>query len=163
MSKMGVVVAIVHTMNLAQNFFYAYVKVWHKFALVTMIRLPQINLPNFHVFPPIIREYNLSYDVATKNVPAKSINSPANVSTTSDLPRLKASSKIIRDYLFDLNFPTDVDATPIAVAKEEVLVEDVDEEENDSFSAEKSTTVNNVEKELIASKNGDATTEEPEM
>ncbi|KAK8713296.1 hypothetical protein V6N13_148517 [Hibiscus sabdariffa] len=136
MSKMGVVVAIVHTMNLAQNLFYAYVKVWHKFALVTMIRLPQINLPKFHVFPPIIREYNLSYDVATKNVPAKSINSPANVN---------------------------VDATPIAVAKEEVLVEDVDKEENDSFSAEKSTTVNNVEKELIASKNGDATTEEPEM
>ncbi|KAK8557598.1 hypothetical protein V6N12_009827 [Hibiscus sabdariffa] len=71
---LGKVAATVQMIDLAQNLFYAYVKTWHKYALVAMRRVVTVSLPEFLEFAPIICNYDFSSNAATKEVPVKSIN-----------------------------------------------------------------------------------------
>ncbi|KAK8713278.1 hypothetical protein V6N13_148499 [Hibiscus sabdariffa] len=55
-----------------------------------------------------------------------------DVSIFGDTPKEKASRKLIKYYIFYLNTTIDVDATPIFPEKEDTIVEDFDEEDENT-------------------------------
>ncbi|KAK8640195.1 hypothetical protein V6N13_007954 [Hibiscus sabdariffa] len=140
---LGKVAATVQMIDLAQNLFYAYVKTWHKYALVAMRRVVTVSLPEG---------------------PSEIYKSPENVSEAENTLKEEALSKIIKDCLFDLNLTTKAVETPTFQEKEDVTMEDVDENEEKSSHVEKIDSEEVVaEDKSVASKVVDATCVGPEL
>ncbi|KAK8635280.1 hypothetical protein V6N13_023157 [Hibiscus sabdariffa] len=81
--------------------------------------------------------YDYSSDAAIKNVPTKYVNFPKHESEGEDTLKVEASSKIIKDCLFDLNVTMKDEKTSICPEKEEVLMENIDEDEEERTSIKK--------------------------
>ncbi|KAK8302860.1 hypothetical protein V6Z11_D04G113500 [Gossypium hirsutum] len=145
-------------MDRSQNLFYAYTRAYNNSIIAALRQLSPTPLPEFLVFPSIIREYEPSSEKDDQGDRDKLVESRPIVHISDD--EKEDDSKDIEEYIQRINSLVESDfiaSQKVPVGEEEVCVEVVNEKADKENTETKAVEKESVENIVNASEFVDAT------